>query len=198
MRYGTNVLFRGLSFQLDSGRALAITGPNGSGKSTLLRILAGLLRPVTGEVHLRVEGRDMPRETRLLHAGVAAPYVSVYDGFSAWENLAFLARVRGMPEAEARIRSVLETVQLYGRHDELVRTYSSGMRQRMKLATALLADPPLLLLDEAGARLDDEGRAMVARVVDEQLDSGGLVVVATNDSREAQRCDTTISVTDFT
>lgn len=194
MRFGRRVLFRGLSFALDGGQTLAVTGANGSGKSTLLRILAGVLAPVKGGVTLNVDGRAVPPEVRPLRTGLVAPYLNVYDGFTARENLAFLAQARRLPHADARIRAALEQVELTTRADDPVRAFSSGMKQRVKYAAALLADPPLLLLDEPTTNLDAAGVAMVERVMAGQREAGRLLVVATNVEAEAARCERTLHV----
>lgn len=196
-RFGRLVLFRHLSFTLKGGRSLAVTGPNGSGKSTLLRILAGVLTSTVGTVTLTVDGRALSRTERSLRTGLVAPYANVYDGLTARENLVFLAEVRGLPDADARIEAVLEQVGLTGRADDLVGTYSSGMKQRVKYAAALLAEPPLLLLDEPSVNLDAAGLEMVAGVVARQMEAGRLLVVATNVADEAARCDREICVEDF-
>ncbi len=196
-RFGRLVLFRKLSFALGGGESVAITGANGSGKSTLLRILAGVLTPTRGAVALTVDGEAVPREERSLRTGLVAPYANVYDGLSARENLAFLAEARQLPDADCRIEAALDQVGLAGRTDDLVGTYSSGMKQRVKYAAALLADPPLLLLDEPSANLDEAGLSMVNRVMDRQRASGRLLVVATNVAEEAARCDRTVCVEDY-
>lgn len=194
MRYGRRVLFRRLSFETAGGQALAVTGANGSGKSTLLRILAGVLTPRKGEVALTVDGTSVAAADRPLRVGLVAPYLNVYDGFSARENLAFLARTRGLPDAAARIEAVLELVELADRADDLVATFSSGMKQRVKYAAALLAEPPLLLLDEPSANLDAAGVAMVERIMAHQRAAERLLVVATNVPDEAARCDHRIDI----
>ena len=196
-RFGRRVLFRQLAFALDGGQVLAVTGANGSGKSTLLRILAGVLRPSKGEVALHLHGRVLPSEKRPLHTGLVAPYLNVYDGFTAAENLEFLARARRLEGAEARRAAVLDLVGLADRADDLVATFSSGMKQRVKYAAALLAEPPLLLLDEPSANLDAAGLAMVERVVAHQRAAGRLLVLATNVAAETAGCDAEICIEDF-
>lgn len=197
MRFGRRLLFRRLGFTLEGGRSLAVTGANGSGKSTLLRILAGVLTPVSGAVHLKTEVGPVAPSERPLRTGLVAPYLNVYDGFSARENLAFLARARRLPRAETRIAAALEQVGLDGRAADRVATYSSGMKQRVKYAAALLAEPPLLLLDEPSANLDAAGLDMVASVAAHQRAQGRLLVVATNIADEAERCDAAIRIEDF-
>lgn len=197
MRYGRRVLFRQCGFEVTAGQALAITGANGSGKSTLLRILAGVLTPIKGTVTLELYGTQVAAADRPLQTGLVAPYLNVYDGFSARENLQFIAQARQLAHAAERIEAVLELVTLTGRGDDYVGTYSSGMKQRVKYAAALLTEPPLLLLDEPTANLDTAGIAMVERVMGYQRDAGRLLVVATNVADEANRCDATVCVEDF-
>lgn len=193
-RFGRRVLFKQLSFELEGGATLAITGANGAGKSTLLKILGGVLRPTKGVVSLQLNGRVLAGEERPLHTGLVAPYLNVYDGFSARENLAFLARARHLKQPVSRMDQVLDLVGLADRADDLVSTYSSGMKQRVKYAAALLAGPPLLLLDEPTANLDAAGLAMVDRVVTHQRESGQLLVIATNVAAEAEKCDDLVRI----
>jgi heme exporter protein A len=182
---------------LRGGETLAVTGVNGSGKSTLLRILAGVMRPSKGTVSMINQGQPVSVETHSLCTGLVAPYLNVYDGFTARENLHFLAQARRLPDALQRIEEVLERVSLTPRADDLVGTYSSGMKQRVKYAAALLAEPLLLLLDEPSANLDAAGLDMVERVMTYQRDAGRLLVVATNIAAEAERGDRVIRIEDF-
>ena len=196
-RFGRRVLFRKLSFELVGGRTLAVTGANGAGKSTLLKIVAGVLRPSKGTVALHQNGQVLSVEEHPLHTGLVAPYLNVYDGFSARENLMFLAQARRLTQAASRIETVLGQVDLAARADDLVGTYSSGMKQRVKYAAALLARPPLLLLDEPTANLDAAGLAMVERVVAFQQEAGQLLIMATNVPAEAAKCDAVIRIEDY-
>ncbi len=196
-RFGRRILFRKLSFRLEGGRTLAVTGANGSGKSTLLRILAGVTEPTRGTVTLTAGGRVVSAEDRPLHTGMVAPYLNVYDDFTARENLRFIARARRLPDAEARIEAALRTVTLLPRADDRVATYSSGMKQRIRFAAALLPDPPMFLLDEPTSNLDAPGREMVARIIADRQAAGCVIVVATNDADEAVRCDEALSVEDY-
>ncbi|WP_103020919.1 ABC transporter ATP-binding protein [Salinibacter altiplanensis] len=185
--FGRLLLFRGLSVTLHAGETLAVTGANGTGKSTLLRILAGLLTPRTGSVTLTVDGQSVPDEERPLRTGLVAPAVGVYEELTARETLRVLARARRLLDPASRIDEVLARVGLASRADDRVGTYSSGMRQRVKYAAALLATPPLLLLDEPGANLDAAGREMVASIAEAWRTQGRLLVVATNRPGEAER-----------
>jgi heme exporter protein A len=182
MRFGRRRLFEGVSFTVMPGVPLAVVGPNGSGKSTLLRLLAGVLAPTAGRVTLREDGREVSQNDRPHRVGFVAPYLEFYEPLTARENLSFLARARRL--APARVEEVLAWVGLSARADEPLSTFSSGMRQRVRVAAARLHDPPLLLLDEPSATMDAAGRALVHTL----LDPTKLVVLATNDPEEAGWC----------
>jgi heme exporter protein A len=184
-RYGRRRGLDPLSFRVASPGVVALTGPNGSGKSTLLRIVAGLLRPTAGSLSVAFGGEAVPADARRLRVGFASPELAFYDELSAEENLTFAAEARGLAHPVGAAGAALERVGLAARAQDLVPELSSGMKQRLRLAFALLGAPLLLLLDEPGSHLDDEGRATVARVVDEQAEVG-LVILATNDERETK------------
>ena len=184
-RYGRRPALDPLSFRLAAPGVVAVTGSNGSGKSTLLRILAGLLRPSAGDASLRVGDEAIAPPERRLRVGFASPDLAFYDEMSAEENLRFAAEARGLADARDAAREALERVGLRPRARDLVPELSSGMKQRLRLAFALLGAPALTLLDEPGSHLDDEGRAMVARLV-EETGRAGLVILATNDEREVR------------
>ncbi len=183
-RYDLRVVFRSLSGEAAPGQVLVVTGPNGSGKSTLLAILCGLLRPTQGAVSHVVNGSDTPREAWRRHLGVVAPAMAVYEELDALENLRFFARVRGMEMAEERCHECLELVGLEPGRTTPVRGYSTGMAQRLKIAQALLHDPPVLFLDEPGSNLDPAGKDWLGEYVHGLAAVGKTIVLATNDRDE--------------
>ncbi len=185
MRFGRRRLFDGLTVTVEPGTPLAVVGANGSGKSTLLLLLAGLLTPTGGASRLVVEGAEVEARDRARAVGYVAPALDLYDALTARETLRFLAKTRALPDAEARIEAVLARVGLADRADEAVAAFSTGMRQRLRIATALVHDPPVLLLDEPGATLDAAGRDLTASLVAE---AARVVVLATNDPAEADLC----------
>ena len=188
------MLFRDLSFRVETGEAVAVTGVNGSGKSTLLRLVAGVETPARGTVALEVGGREVPAAERPAAVGLAGPALGLYAALSARETLRFIVRARGLEGGDERVEAALEQVGLASRAGDLVGTYSSGMQQRVRLATALLHEPVLLLLDEPTATLDAAGRALVAEIVGQQQASGGLVLLATNDPAEVALCGRAVDV----
>lgn len=196
-KFGKLLLFRRLSFELSAGEVLAVTGANGSGKSTLLKILAGLVRASAGEVSLYFNGRAVAREDRPFHAGLVSAEVQFYEHLSARENLQFLARARLLGGSALRISDALDQAGLGSRADERVSVFSTGMRQRLRLAAALMADPPLMLLDEPAAGLDAEGRRLVRRVIEQLCRQDKLVALATNRPDEAELAGTVLCVQDY-
>jgi heme exporter protein A len=185
-RYDLRVVFRSVSGEAVPGEVLVITGPNGSGKSTLLLILCGLLRPTRGEITYRRDGQVVERDAWRHCLGVVAPAMAVYEELDAMENLRFFARVRGMGPSEERCRECLELVGLDPARRTLVRGYSTGMAQRLKIAQAVLHDPPLLLLDEPGSNLDPAGKDWLEDYVGGLRAAGKTIVLATNDRREME------------
>ena len=174
MAYGRRELFSQVTAEVAPGQCLVVCGANGAGKSTLLKIIAGLLRPETGQVEfggLR---------------GYAAPDVQLYGELTGAENLAFFSRLRGIGNGSGD--ALLPQVGLpAARGRDFVSAYSSGMRQRLKLAVSLLGNPPLLIWDEPTATLDGAGRTIVDALVLQSRAAGRIVVAATNDPAEARR-----------
>lgn len=182
-RYGRRVGLQTLEFDLTAPGVVAITGPNGSGKSTLLRIVAGLLRPTAGALSFTLGGEDIKPLERRHFVGLATPELAFYEEFTARENLAFIAETRALVNRAEGVQDALECVQLETRADDRVSDYSSGLKQRLRLASAILHCPRVLLLDEPGGHLDEAGRAVVERIVKRES-SRSLVLLATNDPEE--------------
>lgn len=182
-RYGPSRGLEPVSFSVAAPGVVAVTGPNGSGKSTLLRTLAGLLRPSSGTAQLSVAGIRIPDRDRPRYVGLVSPDLTFYPELSVAENLLFAAEARGLDDSHATVQAALQRVGLEPNACDRAAALSSGMTQRLRVAFALLHRPPVLLLDEPGTHMDEEGRMLVGRIV-EQHGKAGLVVLATNDERE--------------
>lgn len=181
-------IFRDISVALDDIDSLVITGKNGAGKSTLIKIIAGVLSPTRGTVEFR-DNRAVwtPDEVRD-QIGLVSPYLQLYDEFSAVENLQYLSRIRANAvRIEEESERLLRQFGLWTQRHDHVRTYSSGMKQRLKFIFALLHRPRVLLLDEPTANLDAEGIGVVQQVVEQQKKSG-ILIIATNVESEVVWC----------
>jgi heme exporter protein A len=171
-------LFADVSFALERG-VLAVTGPNGTGKTTLLKILAALSRPTSGTVRVEVDGRELSIDERRSGVGWSGPDLFFYPELTAVENLAFFRRAAGFMPESADLEARLEAVGLSGARG-VVEHFSTGMKQRLRIAFALLLDPPVVLLDEPLSGLDAQGRGAVARFVADAGQRGPVVLAATD------------------
>jgi heme exporter protein A len=173
-RFGRLSVLRDVSGAAEAGSVLLVTGPNGSGKSTLLRCLAGLLAPEAGTVEHIEEGQALDAAGRRRRVGLVAPDLAFYEELTAAENLYFFAHLRGIPAA--RVDELLARVDLPP--DRLAGALSSGMRQRLRWAWAMLHSPRVLLLDEPFQNFDAPGEAAARDLLADHLAAGGLAVVA--------------------
>ncbi|MDH3252487.1 MAG: ABC transporter ATP-binding protein [Ignavibacteria bacterium] len=186
--FNRRVIFRDVSFALGIHQVLRVVGRNGSGKSTLVKIVAHTLSPTRGSVAFRTESSGAAGESPQRLIGLVSPYLQMYDEFSAYENLELGSRIRGLRPVNERMETLLSMVGLFARRHDAVRTYSSGMKQRLKYAFALVHTPPVLILDEPMANLDAEGMDIVRRIMEEQRREG-ILIVATNDLNDLDSFD---------
>ena len=190
--YGGRRVFSGLTISASRG-LVAVAGPNGSGKTTFLKILASLLRPDSGSVRVRRDGVEISGDDRRLAVGWAGPDLAFYEDLSAEENLDFFRRAAGRrsdPEAVARRLAevgLADAARLY------VGAFSTGMKQRLRIAFCTLFDAPVLLLDEPMNGLDAAGRDMVTEVVAARRKEGA-VVLASNDPRDLAGADSVVEI----
>ena len=182
--FSATPLFSDLSFTAARG-LVAVAGSNGSGKTTLLKILAGLLRPSAGRVRIEAEaGPELTPTQRRLAVGWAGPDLALYGELTAEENLRFFrtagGRDAGLPEIRQRLAEVGLAEEAMRRR---VEEYSTGMKQRLRIAFARLFDPAVLVLDEPMTGLDPEGRETIARAIAAARKTS-TVILASNDERD--------------
>jgi len=175
-RYGELEALRDVSFAADAGELVAVIGPNGAGKTTLLSIIAGSQQPNAGSVE--------PGPRRV---GWAPQQPALYSKLTVAENLELFARLERVPDSRAAVERMLEQTGLRERAGERVGRLSGGNRQRVNVALALLADPPVLALDEPSASLDPAQRERLWRFVAARARQGTTVVFSTHNVSEAQR-----------
>jgi heme exporter protein A len=163
--FGSLDALAGIDLSVGEGEFLTIFGPNGAGKTTLLRVLSSLTKPTKGKV--LIAGHDIRKEPQEIRKSVG--FIShqplLYESLSAFENIRFFASMYGISNARQKAAEVIRRVGLQTRTHDLVRTFSSGMKQRLAVARAIVHDPKILLLDEPYSGLDQHG----TRIFNEML-----------------------------
>ncbi len=178
--FGSNILFKGLSQEVKTGTVLVITGKNGSGKSTLLQILMGAVMPTEGKIEFTgIDKIPIPEEYHYGYIALASPWMEWIEEFTLNEMVAFYKKFRFL-EGEAIL---IEKFGLTASGDKYISKFSSGMKQRLKLALAFADTAPCLFLDEPCANLDAEGIKLYKQLIETRF-SNKLVVIASNDPEE--------------
>jgi ABC-2 type transport system ATP-binding protein len=177
----------GLDLTVPEGKVLGLLGPNGAGKTTAVRILATLLRADAGTAE--VAGIDVAKDPDGVRAriGLSGQYAAVDEHLTGFENLQMVGRLYGMPKAKAskRARDLLDRFDLAGAGDRPSKTYSGGMRRRLDLAGALVAEPPVLILDEPTTGLDVRSRQQMWTVIRDLVSAGATLLLTTQYLEEA-------------
>ncbi|MDP3968969.1 MAG: ATP-binding cassette domain-containing protein [Nocardioides sp.] len=197
-RYGEVRALDGLDLTVPEGTVLGLLGPNGAGKTTAVRVITTLLRPDAGTAE--VAGIDVladPMEVRR-RIGLSGQYAAVDEHLTGRENLEMVGRLYGFPRARARARAgeLLERFDLADAGDRPSKTYSGGMRRRLDLAGALVAAPPVLVLDEPTTGLDPRSRIQMWEVIRELVSGGTSLLLTTQYLEEADRLADEIVVID--
>ena len=189
---------RGIDLRVERGTVLGLLGPNGAGKTTAIRILTTLLPPTAGTA--RVVGLDVEDDAAELRSqiGLAGQNAAVDENLTGFENLDLVGRLYhlGKGPAGERARALLDQFELDEAGDRLVRTYSGGMRRRLDLAAALVAEPPVIFLDEPTTGLDPRSRIALWERIEAMVDEGTTVLLTTQYLDEADRLADRIAVLD--
>lgn len=194
-RFNRDWIFRNFSFQFTAGGTYAITGPNGSGKSTLLQIIAGAVAASEGTLRYVSGEREISNDNIFRHISIAAPYQELIEEMSFVEFLTFHHKFKPLLSGYTAI-DIAKLVKLAGSAGKQIRYFSSGMKQRAKLAQAFFSDTPVLLLDEPCTNLDEDGIALYHRLVDD-FSKNRTVIVSSNSIEEYGFCKERISMNDI-
>jgi ABC-type multidrug transport system ATPase subunit len=194
-RFNREWIFRNLNHQFISGKSYAITGPNGSGKSTLLQVIAGAIAASEGKISYQLDGKTLEPETVFRYISIAAPYEEVVEEMTLTEFLEFHRKFKPFLGG-LHVADIVANVGLSGAASKQIRYFSSGMKQRVKLAQAFFSDTACLLLDEPCTNLDVEGIAMYQRLIND-FAANRLVIVSSNDPQEYGFCEEQLSIMDF-
>ena len=189
--FANRQIFKDISFSIEKGQSLAITGHNGSGKTTLIRILCALLRADSGEISF--EKSEHVITDFKYNFALVGPYLQLYEELTAYENLLFCARMKKTFRTNEDIYRLIEQVGLKGRAHDFVKTYSSGMKQRLKYAFALQTYPDVLYLDEPTSNLDKQGIEYVYSIM-KLHKKDKILIFATNDEQDLKLADQVVRI----
>lgn len=194
-RFNRDWIFRHFNYQFEKGRAYAITGPNGSGKSTLLQVLSGSMHFNEGTCEWMTENKAVAGEDVYRHVSICAPYLEVVEEMTLKEFLDFHQGFKPfLPGLSTqRVIAVLGLEKSAGKQ---IRYYSSGMKQRVKLAQCVFSDSAIVLLDEPCTNLDSTGIELYQHLIAEYC-KDRLVIVSSNDAVEYGFCNEVININDY-
>lgn len=194
--FGRRLVIDGLNLTFKSGNVYGIAGPNGSGKSTLVKIISNIISPTRGKIVHTASQKIIESERLHDYIGFVSPYLFLYDEFTAEENLIHFSNIRGIKFNKERADHLLNQVNLFDRRNDLVRGYSSGMKQRLKFIFALLHEPQLIILDEPVSNLDNSGKEIVYRIISEE-GKKNLVLVASNEDSDLRLCKEVLNLENY-
>lgn len=194
-RFNRDWIFRNVNYTFAPDTSYAILGPNGSGKSTLLQVLNGSLTPSTGNLSFQLNDAPLEPEKVFKHLSFAAPYLELIEEFTLREMIDFHFKFKiRLPEMDAD--GVIDLLQMQSSRNKAIRYFSSGMKQRLKLALAFCADTSLLMLDEPTSNLDTQGVDWYLSLV-QKYAAGRLTIICSNQLHEYDFCAHQLNITDY-
>ncbi len=194
-RFRWEWIFRDMEFALESGEGLAVYGPNGSGKSTLLKVVSGYLTPSEGKIAYERDGKSIPRNEVFQYLTFAAPYTELIEEFTLKEMVAFHFTFKHAVD-QLSMLEIMDNIGLSKAGDKQIRHFSSGMKQRVKLALAIMTNSTLLLLDEPGTNLDHASHEWYLSLLNRYRGERTLIV-ASNEERDFQWCERQLNISDY-
>lgn len=195
-KYQGRWIFSNITFDFVENSKTAIVGFNGSGKSTFLSILSGYTTPTKGEITHVINNNEISKDEIFNHLSIGSPYVEVPEELSPSELIKtfspFKPFIKGLNEVE-----ILEYLRLTKESEKPIKYFSSGMKQRLKIGLAILADAPLLLLDEPISNLDKEGVNWFNNLMNEFIKHKTVIIASNNTEQEIEFCETIIDISNF-
>lgn len=194
--FGRRLVFQNISTVFQKDNIYGIIGKNGSGKSTFVKILAGIISPTNGIISIIINGEKVNEENLFNTIGFVSPYLVLYDEFSAKENLEMLIGIRGLQYNINLADYYFNEFDLFKRRNDLLKEYSSGMKQRVKLIASLIHNPKVLILDEPTSNLDEAGKKTLYKMI-EQKSEECITIIASNEESDIKICSDTLNIEEF-
>ncbi|WP_207421764.1 ABC transporter ATP-binding protein [Desertivirga brevis] len=194
-RFNREWIFRNLSYVFEQDSSYAILGANGSGKSTLLQVIAGSLSPSEGQISFLQNGKKLDEEALFKYISFASPYLELIEEFTLIELINFHFNFKPYQQ-DLNAKSVIDLLGLEKSKHKAIKYFSSGMKQRTKLALACCSDTPFLLLDEPTSNLDSQGIDWYKSFI-KQFSSNRLVIVCSNQEHEYDFCEKSLNIQNY-
>ena len=195
-KYFRNWIFKNLSFGLEATGKVSVIGPNGSGKSTLLQVFSGFESLSEGSLHVRKNGIVVPREELFSHVSIAAPYLELIEEFTLEEIIRFHFQFK-KPTLNLSADDIVGIIRLESSRTKVFKYFSSGMKQRVKLALAMLSDVDLILLDEPLSNLDKSGAVWYRKMYEDYVGEKAVIVCSNQNEDEYFFCNHSINISDY-
>ncbi len=201
-RYNYEWIFRKINYEFTSENNYVILGSNGSGKSTLLQVIAGNLMNSEGDIKYKVKSQKSKEENSVdvenifTHLSFCAPYLDLFEEFTLTESIEFQSKFKHF-QSGLNTQQIIELTGLEKSKDKQLKYYSSGMKQRLRLALAILADTPLLLLDEPTSNLDKKAIDWYQKLVTEHSKSRLIIVASNQQESEYPFCNKQLQIEDY-
>lgn len=181
-RFNREWIFRDINFSFGGHNIIAVTGPNGSGKSTLLQVLSGYIPPSAGTITYEVSGKPVASDEVFQHISFAAPYMDLIEEFTLLEHLKLHFRLKRI-RYNLSVDELIRRMYLEGARDKYISNFSSGMKQRLKLALAFYTDARIIMLDEPGTNLDSRAFDWYLSELARARENA-LIIIASNNEKE--------------
>jgi len=195
-RFNREWIFREINYTFESGQSYAVLGLNGSGKSTLLQLLSGSLTPSEGTISYQSGGKDLDIESVFQQLSMAAPYMELIEEFTLQESIEFHAQFKPFYKG-LDTKKIIELTQLEKAKDKQLKVYSSGMKQRVRLALAILCDTPLLLLDEPTSNLDKKAIDWYQNLINDYSQNRLIIVCSNQQEYEYPFCNKELQIEEY-
>jgi len=195
-KFNREWIFKNVSLDFEAGDRVAVLGSNGSGKSTIIQIISGYLTPSDGRIRWENESLKIPAGEVFKYVSICAPYLQQEEELTLRENIEFFRKFKKL-KSDIDIIKFAQIIQLEKNLDKPLKFYSSGMRQRVKIGLAILADTPLLLLDEPTSHLDKNGIFWYQNLLSENANNRTIFVASNSEETETFLCDKKIMIEDY-
>jgi len=193
-KFRQELVIKNFNYSFQAGQSYAITGPNGSGKSTLINVLSQFSLPTKGKVQYTKDNQEISSEDSFRHIAFVAPYTEIIEEFNPMEMIEFLKKSGYLP-GYFDIEAFEDYSELKISRHKIIKNFSSGMKQKVKLSLAMASERPILLLDEPTSNLDEKAKYWFKEKLKDH--QGKLIIIASNEQEEINQCTQNLSILDF-